>query len=215
MINKNIIFLGVPGSGKGTISSILEKELNYKQISTGDIFREEIKKESELGLKIKKIVDNGQYVPDDITNSIVKNTIENLNNQNIYFILDGYPRTKEQADFLSRLELKPFIVFNLEIDEEIIIKRLTQRLFCPSCKKTYNQSNLKSKKYPYCEQDEDILLIQRTDDKPEAIKKRLQIYNEQTLSLIEYYKNKNILISINSNNNLDIILNTIKEKLND
>lgn len=215
MIGKNIIFLGAPGSGKGTISNLLEKEMNYKQISTGEIFRDEIKKETKLGLKIKQLVEDGQYVPDDITNEIVKNTIEDLNNQGIYFILDGYPRTNDQAKFLDNLNLKPFIVFNLEINEDVIIQRLSQRLFCPICKKTYNQSNLKSKKHPYCEQDENTLLIQRADDKPEAIKKRLQIYNEQTKGLIKYYEDKKILISINSDNKLDIILNTIKEKLND
>lgn len=208
-VKNNFIFLGPPGSGKGTISSFMEKRWNIKQISTGDIFREEIKNQSKLGLEVKQIVESGQYVPDDITNEIVKNKVEKLESEKQKFILDGFPRTKKQAEFLDKLNLSEFIVINLEISEEVVIQRLSQRWFCSQCKATYNSTNLKSKNHPNCEKD-GTLLQQREDDKPEAIKKRLQVYNDQTSVLIEYYQSKGNLISINSNENIDIILDKIK-----
>lgn len=212
-IKNNIIFLGPPGSGKGTISSLLEKEIDIKQISTGDIFREEIANKTKLGLHVKKIVESGQYVPDDITNEIVKNKIEKLDQSDENFILDGYPRTKMQAEFLTNLPLTTkFIVINLEIPNNEIVKRLGQRWFCSQCKATFNETNLKSSKHPYCENDNN-LLIQREDDKPESIKKRLEVYQAQTSPLIEYYKNQNILISIDANDNVENILLKIKSKL--
>ncbi len=208
MTSKNIIFLGMPGSGKGTISSLLEKKINIIQISTGDIFREEIKNETKLGLEIKKIVETGSYVPDDITNEIVKNKITLLENENRRFILDGFPRTIQQGKFLDQLGFENYVVIYLDIDPSIVIQRLSQRYFCPKCKKTYNLSNFKSSKHPYCEND-DTKLIQRPDDQPESVKKRLSVYQEQTLPLIEFYKEKNKFFSIDANNETNHILNKI------
>lgn len=213
IVNKNIIFLGPPGSGKGTLSTLMEKEWNIKQISTGDIFREEIINKTKLGLEIKQIVESGNYVPDSIANEIVKNKVKKLENEDKKFILDGYPRTIQQAEFLDSLKLTKFVVLNLEIDDDVIIKRLVQRLFCTVCKSTYNKTNLKSKKHPYCEKD-GRLLIQREDDKPLAIKKRLEVYHQQTSTLIDYYKKQDNLFLINSNNDIGIILGKIKGILN-
>lgn len=210
---KNIIFLGAPGTGKGTISAILNKKIGIKHISTGDIFREEIKNETELGLKIKSIVSSGSYVTDDITNAVVEKTVSLLKQQNTNYILDGYPRTIDQADFLSKLNQDKFIVILLELSEEKIVERLSQRLFCSTCKKTYNTSSMKSSKHPNCEVD-NTLLITRADDEPAAIIKRLQVYNNQTKVLIDYYKNKSILFSIESDKGIDVIISKIEELYN-
>ncbi len=207
---KNIIFLGAPGTGKGTISSILSKTIGIKHISTGDIFREEIKKGTELGLKIKEIVASGSYVNDNITNEVVKKKVTDLKSKNINYILDGYPRTVDQANFLANLNQDEFIVILLKLSEKKIIKRLSQRLFCTICKKTYNTSMMKSLKHPYCEV-ENNLLITRTDDEPKSIIKRLQIYNNQTNVLIDYYKEKSILFSIDADDYVNIIAKKIEK----
>ncbi len=208
MVSKNIIFLGMPGSGKGTISSELEKRADIIQVSTGDIFREEIKSETELGLQVKKIVESGAYVPDDITNEIVKNKINSLEAQNKKFILDGFPRTLQQAQFLDDLGFSNYVVIYIKADVNEIIKRLSERFFCPKCKKTYNLSSFKSKNHPYCENDNEQL-IQRADDQPESVKKRLDVYNEQTSPLINFYKSKNKLVEIDSIPDINPMVNQI------
>jgi adenylate kinase len=210
---KNIIFLGAPGTGKGTISSELQNAMPIKHISTGDIFREEIKNETTLGLKIKEIVASGSYVTDDITNEVVKKTVTELKASNTNYILDGYPRTVEQADFLVNLNQDDFIVILLELSEEKIVARLSQRLFCSTCKKTYNSTTMKSSKHPNCEVD-NTLLITRADDEPQAIIKRLQVYNDQTKVLIDYYKSKSILVTIDSDLEIPVIVNQVIELYN-
>lgn len=210
MINKNIIFLGMPGAGKGTVSSKLVELFNIVQLSTGDIFREEIKNQSQLGLKVKQLVESGAYVPDDITNEIVKNKLISLEKNHQKFILDGYPRTIDQAQFLDSINLENYIVIYLQIEERVVIERLSQRFFCNKCKRTFNLTSLKSSKHPYCQYDNE-LLIQRVDDQPEAIKKRLEVYKEQTQPLINFYQQKNKLIIIEADKNLDILINEIIE----
>lgn len=211
---KNIIFLGAPGTGKGTISAELSKVIDIQHISTGDIFRAEIKNKTELGLKIEAIVASGAYVTDDITNEVVKKKVTELKLSNVNYILDGYPRTVDQANFLANLNQDPFIVILLELSEEKIVERLSQRLFCSICKRTYNNSSMKSKKHPYCELD-DNLLITRPDDEPQAIIKRLQVYNDQTKVLIDYYKNKSMLFTISSDQEMSVMISKITEKYNE
>ena len=202
MARTNIIFLGMPGSGKGTISSILETKANIIQISTGDIFREEINNKTELGLKVKAIVESGSYVPDDITNKIVENKIIQMQANNQKFILDGFPRTVQQAMFLDQLNFEDYIVVYLDVEKQVVIDRLSQRYFCKVCKKSYNLASFKSKKHPYCEND-DELLIQRVDDQPEAVKKRLDIYEKETAPVIDFYRRKNKLLTITQHDNIN------------
>ncbi len=208
MARTNIIFLGMPGSGKGTISSILEKKTNIIQISTGDIFREEINNKTELGLKVQSIVESGSYVPDDITNKIVENKILQMQANNQKFILDGFPRTIQQAMFLDQLNFEDYIVIYLDINKQIVIDRLSQRYFCKICKKSYNLTSFRSKKHPYCENDCG-LLIQRADDQPEAVKKRLDIYEKETIPVVEFYQRKNKLFTINQHDDINEIIDKI------
>lgn len=192
MIN-NLIFLGAPGVGKGTVAQVIAKEYGFVHLSTGEIFREAIRNETDLGKQLKNIVEQGLYVPDEITNAIVENKIKELNSKNQKFILDGYPRTINQAEFLEKLEnhnISSAIL--LEAPKDVIIQRLSKRRYCPLCKTTYHLEFKPSKKGLNCEND-DELLLQREDDQEDAIIKRLEVYEEKTKVLIDFYKNKNIL----------------------
>lgn len=212
MVKRNIIFLGMPGSGKGTISSLLEQKVDLVQVSTGDIFREEIKNETALGLEVKKLVESGAYVSDEITNQIVEKKINELKTKNQKFILDGFPRTVHQAEFLDRLSFGDYVVIYLMIEEVEVIQRLSQRFFCSKCKKSYNLTSFRSKNHPYCEIDQ-TQLIQRADDQPEAVKKRLDIYNEQTKPLIDFYEKKDKLVKITTNDHIDQIIQVILDTI--
>ena len=209
----HIILLGPPGSGKQTISNYLVKTFNYDHISTGNIFREEIAKATDLGNQVKQLINSGQYVSDNLTNLIIKNKILDLQAAGQHLILDGYPRTLNQAQFLDQLNLNnPFVVIELKIDDQKIIDRLSTRWFCSKCNTTYNKDTWRSKKHPYCQND-DQPLIQWADDQPEAIKKRLEIYHQQSNALFNFYQSKNNLISVNADVDFDAIINEISKNL--
>jgi adenylate kinase len=182
-----LIFLGAPGSGKGTIADLVAKKLNLKHISS-NILRDEVNSGSELGIKIKTYMDKGELLPDEFMIPLIKKNLPKYN-----FILDGFPRTIAQAEELSKIT-KIDSVINFDIDQEFIIKRLLSRRFCPNCKKTYNlMTETKPKKDELCDVC-NIPLIQRADDNEKIIRDRMNIYNEQTAPLIKYYQNiiKNI-----------------------
>lgn len=205
--NHNILFLGAPGAGKGTISALIEKKFSFFHISTGNIFRQEIANQSKLGIQVQNLVNSGKYVPDDITNKIVKKKLLELTKNSQNFILDGYPRTLDQAQFLANLNLDSFLIFNLIIDEKTIIKRLSKRLFCLKCKKTFNQDLIKNNQCP----NDLEPLIRREDDEPEAIKKRMQVYHNQTFPLIKFYQKDKNYFEINSNQKPNEIVSQISK----
>ncbi|MCX7678151.1 MAG: adenylate kinase [Spirochaetes bacterium] len=195
-----IIMLGAPGVGKGTISSELTKLYNIPQISTGDILRSEVSKGSEIGKKAESFMKGGGLVPDDIIMECVESRLSEDDCTN-GFILDGFPRTIAQAELLKTLlhrkSLSLNAIINLEAPEDLIMRRLTSRRTCsnPSCQAIFNIYTKPPKRDGVCDFCESPL-VQREDEKEEVIMHRLRVYKENTLPLIEYYKNEPIFFSI-------------------
>ncbi|QKT05647.1 nucleoside monophosphate kinase [Mycoplasma sp. OR1901] len=192
MITKNLIFMGQPGAGKGTVAELITKQTNLVHLSTGNIFRSEIKNKTPLGLKVQEYVNSGGYVPDEITNEIVFNAINKLKNEGKYFILDGYPRTVQQAEFLKSLDGFEFNVVEIRVSQEVVLERLGGRRTCSVCGTGYHVKFKPSKVPGKCDLEGADLII-RNDDTEEKIVNRLKIYEEQTKPLLDYYKGLNEL----------------------
>ena len=192
--------LGPPGSGKGTYASRLSPTLGIPHISTGDIFREEIKKGTELGAIAESYLKDGQLVPDNIVMDVVKERLKREDARK-GFIFDGFPRTIEQADSFEKIS-KIDKVINIVVSDEIVIKRLSSRRQCSKCGAIYNILFLKTKKEGVCDKCGGSI-YQRKDDTIEVIKERLEVYKKQTQPLINYYKKKNLLVDI-VNEKIDI-----------
>ncbi len=206
----NIVFLGPPGSGKGTLAEKATEILNVPQISTGAIFRTAIANKTELGLKVKAVIDAGQLVEDDITIALVKTRLKEADAQNGY-ILDGFPRTIAQAEGLvpiSRLD----IVINFDVGDSILLQRLGGRLTCRACGANYHTSFKKSKIANVC----DICggeLYTRDDDQARAIQKRLDVYRAQTAPLIDYYRGRGILVDIDASLSPEAVVANFKKAI--
>lgn len=190
-----MVFLGPPGAGKGTIAVRAKEFFNIPHISTGDLFRSNIKNETQLGLKVKEILASGGLVPDSVTIEMVKNRIAEPDCKN-GFILDGFPRTIPQADALAEMTDIDAVV-NFVVPMEEVVKRLSGRRMCPSTGRLYhivfNPPKVEGKDD---ETGED--LIQRPDDKEDAIVHRLEVYESQTKPLIDYYKKKGLIKEIDA-----------------
>jgi adenylate kinase len=193
----NLILLGPPGAGKGTQAELLIEKFNIPHISTGDIFRAAIKEGTALGLEAKRYMDSGQLVPDEVVIGIVK---ERLSKSDALkgFLLDGFPRTIPQADalakFLSGVGRNITLVINIEADPGILMKRLTGRRVCRSCAAVYHIENKPPRGAGVCDHCGGEVYL-RDDDAPETVKKRLDVYQLQTEPLINYYKEKGLLVS--------------------
>ena len=191
-----IIMLGAQGTGKGTVAGLISKETNYPQISTGDIFRQNIKEKTELGIEADKYISQGNLVPDEITVPMIINRLSEDDAKN-GAILDGFPRTIEQAEkldkILSEKGKKVDLVINLTTPRDEIIDRMLTRRVCPKCKATYNTKLHPPKIEGLCDNCGENLIQRQDDSNPEAIKRRLEIYEEKTRPLVEYYNKKGVL----------------------
>jgi adenylate kinase len=185
---KAIIF-GAPGAGKGTYASRLNTKLGVEVIATGDIFRELLKENSPLGKKVKSYVEKGSLVPDEIAGEVLKQRLDKIPSGK-GFILDGFPRTLEQAKILEGIT-KIDVILLLDVPDWIIIERLSTRRICRNCGEVYNIRFLKPKVDGVCDKCRGPL-YQRSDDNPEVIKNRLEVYKQQTSPLLAYFKQKKV-----------------------
>lgn len=205
-----LIFLGPPGAGKGTLAGLVSKEIGVPQISTGDIFREAIKRGTELGKKVKEIVGRGDLVPDELTVSLVKERLTEPDAAKGY-ILDGFPRTIPQAAALEKFQTLDAVV-NFAISDEVVVKRLSGREICKSCGAIYHVTNMPSKVKGVCDACGGPLYT-RPDDSIESITNRLEVYKRQTEPLIEFYGAKSLLKNIDSSKSPEDTLTQIRKAL--
>jgi adenylate kinase len=194
------IMFGPPGAGKGTYASRLKQKLGVETISTGDIFRELIKEDSELSRKVRGYVEKGLLVPDDVVIEVLKQRLSKIP-KGKGFILDGYPRTLEQAKALEAVT-RIDVILLLDVPDWLIIERLSSRRICRNCGTVYNIRFLKPKVEGVCDKCGGPL-YQRSDDDPEVIKKRLQVYQEQTKPLLEYFEEKKVPFVVSKTTSLE------------
>ena len=187
----NLIFLGAPGAGKGTQAEVISQKLNIPTISTGNIIREALKNETEMGLKAKSFIEAGKLVPDDVVIGIIKERLAKDDCKN-GFILDGFPRTIPQAEALDEMGVKIDKVVEIQVDDDTIIGRMSGRRVCSTCGASYHVQNKPPKAEGICDSCGGEL-VQRKDDAPETVLDRLEVYHTQTEPLKDYYANKGIL----------------------
>ncbi|MBE5824959.1 MAG: adenylate kinase [Butyrivibrio sp.] len=211
-----IIMLGAPGAGKGTQAKMIADKFGIPHISTGDIFRANIKNGTDLGKKAKEYMDKGQLVPDELTVEILLDRVANDDCKNGY-VLDGFPRTIPQADVLdkelTKLGDKVDFAINVDVPDENIVRRMSGRRACLKCGATYHIEHIPPKKEGICDTCGSEL-VQRDDDKPETVQNRLSVYHEQTQPLIEYYDKKNILKTVDGTKDMQEVFNNIVGILN-
>ena len=210
-----IIMLGAPGAGKGTQAKKIADLCNIPHISTGDIFRANIKQGTELGKKAKTYMDAGDLVPDELVCDLVVDRIQQ-DDCTKGFILDGFPRTSPQAEALTNalnaIEQKMEYALNIDVPDENIIHRMAGRRACVGCGATYHVEFNPTKKEGICDVCGEELIL-RDDDKPETVKNRLNVYHEQTKPLIEYYNKENITHTIDGTQTMDEVFNDIRKIL--
>jgi adenylate kinase len=187
------IFLGAPGSGKGSYASRIAPKRNIPHISTGELFRKNIEKQTEIGIKAKEFIDKGNLVPDEIVIKMLKERIKKDDCEN-GFILDGFPRTIPQAEKLAEITDIDLAV-NMIVPDDIIIKRISSRITCKECGEIFNSITHKPEKEGICDKCQGEIII-RADQEPQIIQNRLNVYKKQTAPLIDFYKNKGILHEI-------------------
>ena len=210
-----IILMGPPGAGKGTQAEKLVDLYQIPHISTGDMFRKAQKDGTELGLKAKSYMDQGQLVPDEVTVGIVKERLAEADCKE-GFLLDGFPRTVQQADaldtILAELDMALDCVVNIEVDKAFLVDRLTGRRVCRACGATYHIANKAPKVEGVCDKCGGQL-YQRGDDTIETVSNRLDVYAAQTAPLIDYYKSKGIMSSIDGSKSMEEVLADIRTAL--
>ncbi len=210
-MKSKIVLLGPPGAGKGTQAEIMSNKLGFTRLSTGDMLREAVRNGTELGKKAKTYMDAGGLVPNEIIIGMMKEKIESLSGA---YLLDGYPRTIEQADALGTI-VDIDLAINIDVADEILVDRLTKRRSCPKCNAVYHLTNKPPKKDGICDSC-GAELYQRDDDKEETIRNRLKVYRENTFPLIDYYSKKGKLVTIKGNEGtIDDVFANIEKALKD
>ena len=208
----NLILMGLPGAGKGTQAEKIKEKCNIPHISTGDMFRLAIKEGTDLGLKAKGFMDQGELVPDEVTIGIVKERLSKADCEN-GFLLDGFPRTIAQAEalqeLLTELNRKINYVLHVDVPEEKLVERLTGRRICPTCGTTYHVVYNPPKVEGVCDKDGSTL-IQREDDQPETVKKRLSVNIKQTKPLLDFYQDKGYLVTVDGDRDIDEVFQDIQ-----
>ena len=206
-----IIMLGAPGAGKGTQAKKIASKYSIPHISTGDIFRANIKNGTELGNKAKTYMDQGLLVPDELVVDLVVDRVNQEDCANGY-VLDGFPRTIPQAEALDKalMEMGQSIDYaiNVEVPDENIVQRMSGRRACVNCGATYHIVYAPTKKENVCDTCEGELIL-RDDDKPETVQKRLNVYHEQTQPLIDYYTEKNKLVEVDGTIDIEKVFDAI------
>lgn len=212
----NIFIMGAPGSGKGTFSSKIKEEYNLNHISTGDIFRANISQGTELGLQAKAYAEQGKLVPDEITNKMVKDYLATLSDKKNGYLLDGYPRTLDQAKAFEEMtdgtDLAVDAILAMDVPTDVLTRRITGRRTCKDCGEIYNIYSKPTKVEGVCDRCGGEL-TQRKDDNEESLKVRLDEYSNNTEPVIDYYEKKNMVSHINADASMDEIWSSVKEAL--
>ena len=219
-MKKELIFLGPPACGKGTQTAKLAEHLNFPHIDTGSLLRAEIKAESDAGKEAKSYIDKGHLVPVYLVAKIIKNRLSQNDCKNGY-ILDGYPRSVEQADELSKMNNEidgsnsaDFRAIYFDIDTDILVERIVNRRSCPKCGEIYNLAFKAPKKDGFCDKC-NTALTQRKDDTREIAQERFDTYFKETSPLIDYYKNKGVLKTIDANGEISEVWERLLKVIND
>ncbi|MCK8624336.1 adenylate kinase [Apilactobacillus sp. TMW 2.2459] len=215
-MSMNLILMGLPGAGKGTQAEDIVAKYKIPHISTGDIFRAAISNKTDLGLKAKQYIDKGNLVPDDVTCGIVKERLSE-DDTKVGYMLDGFPRTIDQAnsleDITSELDNKLDAVINIDVDPDVLVERLSGRFICKNCGATYHKIYKMPKVNDTCDICGGHEFYQRSDDKPETVKNRLDVNIKMNTPLIDFYKQKGLLYTVDGNQNIDDVKKDIDKIL--
>lgn len=210
----NLVLMGLPGAGKGTQAERIIDTYQIPHISTGDMFRAAMANETALGMEAKSYMDKGALVPDEVTNGIVKERLSEPDTKN-GFLLDGFPRTMEQAEALEKIlnDLDKGIsaVINIHVEPEILVDRLAGRFICRTCGATYHKTNHMPKVEGTCDRCGGHDFYQREDDKPEAIKNRLDVNVKNSQPILDFYEAQGKLKTIDGNRDIDSVFSEVKE----
>lgn len=208
-MKNRVILMGPPGGGKGTQAKSLMVSMNVPHISTGDMLRAARREGTELGKKADAYISAGQLVPDELVNGIVA---QRLASESKGYILDGYPRTIAQAQALDNAGERIDAVVLIDVPDELLVERIVGRQSCVSCGAVFHVKNMPSKVDGICDHCGGNL-IQRADDKEDVVRSRLKAYHEQTQPLVDYYKNKGLLFTINGNDKVETVFDEIRKVL--
>lgn len=210
-MTRNIIIFGPPGCGKGTQSQFIMKDLGLIQMSTGDMLRENVANKTKIGKVIKDIMSRGELVSNDIINELIDNFISSHKDSGL--LLDGYPRTRDQAEnldhILKKYDMQIDVILNLQIDFSILFDRITKRYFCKNCNMVYNELYNPPQKEGVCNRCGHTEMLYRKDDTQEVVSKRLEVYTDTTEAILEYYRNKISIEDIEANQPIEKVYEDI------